>query len=220
MAQILCQVRIPHKSLIAADDVVNTFAFTGIADAEAMSTAALGMLKVFYNDLSAPQTTAVKNYLSFELNCGGARIKVYDWADPEPRVPILDESLGMTAATSTTDGALPGEVALGVSYLAAQESGVPAARRRGRIFLGPLRSSLLSGAADVASRPNAAARLQISLAAAQLASGTASCRWAVYSRRDQAFRQILNGYIDNAFDTQRRRGVAVTSRQAFTGGPT
>lgn len=218
MARIHCQVRIPHKNLISADDVVNTFNFQGIADAETMAPIALGLLNTFYNGLSTPQTVPIKNYLSFELNVAGTRVKIYDLADPEPRVPVLDESLGVTAPSSASGANLPAEVALGVSYQSEPVSGVSAARRRGRIYLGPLRGQVLEGSITAPSRPDSAARLQIALAAAGLASGPVGCRWCVWSRRNDAFYEIVGGYIDNAFDTQRRRGTGVSSRQGFTGG--
>lgn len=218
MARIHCQVRIPHKSNISADDIVNTFNFQGIAEADVMAPLALGLLATFYGGLNTPQTVPIKNYLSYELNVAGARIKVYDLADPEPRVPVLDESLGLTTATTFSGRNLPGEVALGVSYLSEPVSGVSAARRRGRIYLGPLRETVSDGAADGPARPGAAVRLQISLAASGLASGPLGCRWCVWSRTNDAFYEVESGYIDNAYDTQRRRGVAVTSRQGFSGG--
>lgn len=218
MARIHCQVRIPHKSLINEDAVINTFNFTGVADAETMAPLALGMLKVFYNDLSTPQVTRIKDLLSYELAVAGTRIKIYDLADPEPRVPILDESLGVTDATSSSNPNLPGEVCIGVSYRSEAESGVVAARRRGRIYLGPLRPTVSEGTTSSAARPSAAARLSIALAAAELASGPIGCQWAVWSRTNDAMYPIIGGYIDDAYDTQRRRGVRTSSRQGFSGG--
>lgn len=218
MGQILCQVRIPHRSLIGANDVVNTFNFTGIDNVEDQATVALGLIKVFYNDLTDLQTSAVKNYLSGELNPAGTRIKIYDASDPEPRVPILDESLGVTGPSPASTTNLPGEVAVGLSYTAAITSGVPAARRRGRIYLGPLNAGATEGVANAPQRPSSVFMLNLSRAAKGLSDGPIGTRWAVYSRRDDAFRPIVAGYVDNAFDTQRRRGVDATARIAFESG--
>lgn len=219
MANIMCQVRIPHRSLITADDVVNTFNFVGLSDAETMAPLALGLLADFYGGLNGIQIQRIKDMLSGELAVAGTRIKVYDHADPEPRVPILDESLGLTNATNAPFANLPGEVAIGISYHAEQVSGVAAARRRGRIYLGPLRNDALAGTGTTPSRPPVAMLVDLAQAARGLASGPSGCRWAVYSRRDEAFREIVGGHIDNAFDTQRRRGVETTLRQGFTAGP-
>lgn len=218
MAEIMTQVRIPARSLIPADDIVNTFNFVGTADAVTMAPLAREMVRAFYNDLASLQTEPVKNYLSGELNPSAAQIKIYDHADPEPRVPLYDGTLGVTGPAPVGTGNLPAEVAIALSYLAEQESGVPAGRRRGRIYIGPLRSGASEGSSATTTRPAGSALTNISRAAAELASGPIGCRWAVYSRRDEAFRQILNGYLDNAFDTQRRRGPDTTSRVAFTGG--
>lgn len=218
MGQIHCQVTLPHKSLIAADNVINTFNFTGVDDTEDQATAAVGIIKAFYNDLADTQVNPVKYYFSGEINFGGARIKIYDLADPEPRVPILDESLGTTNVTPGSSTNLPGEVAVCLSYSAAAESGVSAARRRGRIYLGPLCTTASTGTTAIAARPLAGMLLDMSKAAAELASGPVGTQWCVWSRVNNAFYPIVQGYLDNAFDTQRRRGVATTTRTGWTGG--
>lgn len=218
MGQIHCQVRIPHKSLIPADDAINTFNFTGVDNVEDQATVALGKLKTFYNDLSGTQTVRIKDMMSGELNFGGTRIKVYDLSDPEPRVPILDESLGVSNATPVTSANLPGEVAVALSYQAEAESGVAAARRRGRIFLGPLNTGFMTSTTTTASRPSGASCLAVAQAAEELSSGPVGTQWCVWSRVNAAFYPIVKGYIDNSFDTQRRRGVATTSRTAWEGG--
>lgn len=218
MGQIYCQVRIPHSSLIAADDVVNTFCFTGIDDVESQSEIALGLLDTFYSGLTDLQTEEVINYMSGELNYGGTRLKVYDLDDPEPRVPILDTAMALTgrAAESTTN--LPAEVAVCVSYQAAITSGVPAARRRGRIYIGPLNQGASTGTASAPARPAGAFMTNLSRAAKGLSDGPIGTRWCVWSRRDGAFRPITSGYIDNSFDTQRRRGADTTARTGFVSG--
>lgn len=218
MGQILCQVRIPHRNLLGSDDVVNTFNFTGVDNVEDQATQALGMLKVFYNDLTGLQAVAVKNWMSGELDFAATRIKVYDHADPEPRVPILDESLGVSANSPSASTNLPGEVSVAISYAAELESGEVQRRRRGRIFLGPLNTGISNSTGTTSARPSGPAQTALAIAAGELASGPLGTRWAVWSRANDAFYPIVGGYVDNSFDTQRRRGVATTTRVAFTGG--
>jgi len=54
-------------------------------------------------------------------------------------------------------------------------------------------------------------------------AGGLSVKWAVYSPTtdavdtiDNAFNDVLDGWVDNAFDTQRRRGPAATTRITWT----
>lgn len=219
MGQIHCQVTLPSKSLIAADSVVNTFSFTGVDNVEDQAVVALGKLKAFYNDVNTSGTpAALKTYFSGEINFAGARIKVYDASDPEPRVPILDESLGASAATPASASNLPAEVALCLSYAADIESGQKAARRRGRIYLGPLCTYASDGATGATARPNVNVIANMKVAAETLSDGPVGTQWCVWSRVANTYAIITHGYIDNAFDTQRRRGPDPTTRTGWTGG--
>jgi hypothetical protein len=87
-------------------------------------------------------------------------------------------------------------------------------RRRGRIYLGPLGSSSGGSTADGV-RPTDDFRTHIIAAAFRLQqavpTGTGGAL-AVFSHRDWVARQAQTGTVDNAFDTQRRRGVVSTSR--------
>jgi hypothetical protein len=48
------------------------------------------------------------------------------------------------------------------------------------------------------------------------AIASASWDWVVYSPTDDAYHEVANGWVDNAWDTQRRRGYKPTSRTTFT----
>lgn len=215
MGQIHCQVTFPHNSLIAADSVVNTFSFTGIDNVEDQAIVAKGKLLAFYNTVAAGQVNPIKAYLSSELALLSARIKVYDASDPEPRVPILDVALGTTSVTPLNTQNLPGEVALAASYAAEAESGVAAARRRGRIYLGPLNVGAGSGSGATPSRPTTQFRSDVAKACQALAGSPVGTLWAVWSRKNSAYYVITRGYVDDAWDTQRRRGVATTTRTGW-----
>lgn len=216
MPHIYAQVTIPHRSLVTADNVVNTFHFTGVDDVEDMTTAIYGRLADFYNDADSPQTLPLKNYLSGDLNPAGTRVKMYDWADPEPRVPVLDESLGVSAATPVDAENLPSEVSLCLSYLSAPESGGRPARRRGRLYLGSFNTGVLQGTSTSSSRPSTTFVGNVVAAGKRLATAnTLGAQWVVWSRRDSEAHEIVRGYVDNAWDTQRRRGVPSTSRSVW-----
>lgn len=213
MPTLFGQVIIPHKDLLAQDAVVNTFNFTGVDDIEDMSTAIYTRLKSFYQDTTSTSSRAVNQYMSNELNFPGARLKLYDASDPEPRVPVFDESMGLTQGNIYGGWPLPGEVAICSSYRAAAESGTNPRRRRGRIFIGPLNANASTQSPNIAARPSSDAISTIAEASLRLAeASTLGAAWVVWSRKNDSGSIIHSGYVDNAFDTQRRRGVEANSR--------
>lgn len=137
--------------------------------------------------------------------------KHYEVDDPEPRAPVLTGQ----ASLSPSGTPMPPEVALVLSFQADQASGVPQARRRNRIYL----PFLNTGAAGTDGRPSSATVTDVVTAADALlaASGptTADWVWVVYSPTDGLFEEVNNGWVDNEWDTQRRRGRKATSRTTF-----
>jgi hypothetical protein len=99
----------------------------------------------------------------------------------------------------------------------------PRARRRGRLYVGPLNVSALDEtfpAGDTAINPpfaNLVATAAQSLVS-RLPLIDPEAHWCVWSRRDAQLYALtdtedqLVGWIDDAFDTQRRRGRKATSR--------
>jgi len=124
-----------------------------------------------------------------------------------------------TLTSSAYNDCLPFEVALACSYYSLQP-GVPRGRSRGRIYIGPLNYgagtiTLHSGAPPT---PASSFMEELGTAAAELhgALGSYDVTWGVYSRVDEVLYPIEHGYIDNEFDTQRRRQVDATDRQLWT----
>jgi hypothetical protein len=141
--------------------------------------------------------------------------KFYKMSDPEPRTPFI--TLTMDPIAVGTSG-MPEEVAICLSYYATPASGESPARRRGRIFIGPLSQTAFdSSSVGTFSTPDPTARAAIASAAAVLADQSEAFQWAVYSPTDQIARQIIGGWVDNAFDTQRRRGRRATTRNTWIG---
>lgn len=198
------QVELPYISGLPEDVSVNTFhsPITTI-DGTIMGlvTVALG---TFY--------TSVAGQLSPVLE-GDMRIKVYDMADAEPRTPLFDGVVLNQFSTSGTP--MPEEVAICLSHRAAYDSGAPPARRRGRIYLGPLDAVTLATIADNRTRVapleletllDAWEQLHIDMIAAGAPLG-------VYSRADNVCRPVEAVFVDDSFDTQRRRGVVAQYRE-------
>ena len=142
----------------------------------------------------------------------GCMMKSYDMADPEPRAPVLT----FEGDLSPGGAPLPPEVSLVMSFQAAQSSGVPQARRRNRVYL-PFYNAAANG---IDGRPDSTTITPVITAATNLlaASGPTSSdwQWIVRSPTDNTIDIVDNGWVDNEWDTQRRRGRPSTSRSTFS----
>ena len=138
--------------------------------------------------------------------------KLYDRDDPTPRAPIAEGLWGFMVAPAGNP--LPPEVALCLSFEGLPTSGIPQARRRGRIYLGPLD---VDGLAPVG-RPTTTVvnRLVAAGEVLRLASvAAASWTWCVFSVVNDVNVPISRGWVDDEYDTQRRRGRVATVRTVF-----
>jgi len=103
----------------------------------------------------------------------------------------------------TADG--PREVALCLSFYSSTNQ----KRRRGRLYLPMAGSGRLAGA-----RPSAATMTAALAVATRLATaGPGTCSWCVHSGVDHVLRPVSSAWVDDEWDTQRRRGMKGTTRQ-------
>lgn len=216
MGHALAQIIIPFSTLIPEDVSVNTFHFSGSDTVSDAAPTIKARLKDFY-DLAPASTVPLKNFYAGNCVFSSARIKVYDMDAPEPRVPVIDEGLGASNATPSGSKNLPSEVAICASFRAAAASGSPAARRRGRVYLGPLADGCVTTGTTAPARPNTSALTTVAQVCDRLAeASTANVLWTVYSRVDNQWRNVVAGWVDDAFDTQRRRGQSAVSRTTWS----
>jgi hypothetical protein len=210
----MVQARFQRDNGLPEDVVINTFhfqtnnpGFVTVAEAQAASQA----VQDFYKATNAPQSVSVSNFLSQVLATSGHETRVYDMGDIQPRAPIFTSIFTIVAGS----GYMPSEVALCLSYRGALVSGTSPARRRGRIYLGPLTSSVPSTVDTGDARPNSQT-IGVMNAAALALMGLTGLSWVVASQPDPAqayvLTEIVTAWVDNAFDTQRRRGAAPTMR--------
>nr|CRY97802.1 hypothetical protein [uncultured prokaryote] len=199
MADYEAQCTIYPVTNVAEDASTNVWSFVAV-DSDELADIAIA-LGEFYDDMYLwyPETVRQNNHL----------IKIYDRADPVPRAPQYQTTFNLTGAPSGIP--LPPEVALCLSFQAVPISGTPQARRRGRTYFGPN----LSGANATPGIPstsliNALATAGEALKAASDAALNWS--WGVWSTVDEQTSIIHEGWVDNAWDTQRRRGVDSTAR--------
>lgn len=219
------QVTIPLDSGVTKDVIVNTFYF----DADSDLVAVPGDLH--FDGIESLLTTfyqAIDGVIFGQNIASPAHVKVYNMRDALPRVPQHEFDIALAPLASGIDLCLPNEVALCCSFKAAPGSGLNAKRRRGRVYLGPIHYAASEMVASQC-RPTAAARDAVRDAAGVMAAGfntgapaDTSVRWAIYSPTtdatstvDDAFNDVAAGWVDNAFDTQRRRGAAPTLRDTF-----
>lgn len=200
-------VALPKTTGIPEDTATNTWHFdTSSPPTSLQMTDVTTALTSFYQAVDAYYATNVATACS---------ITYYDLADPTPRVPLRTDAMTLAPAGGNP---LPEEISVCLSYQAAKISGVPQARRRGRIYLGPFGQTVLGTTAVTSDRPLAAAVTAIANAATALATATAGAvvPWVIYSPTNGSGAVVTDGWVDNAFDTQRRRGVAATSRTLWT----
>jgi len=200
-----------HQSGLPQDQAVNVWHFNSAAATAAEAEDASDLVVAWYNTNDG-NGNAPREFLSPVLS-GDWLTKVYNLDDAEPRVPMFEDSGSF--AVGPTDP-MPSEVAVCLSFQGNSTSGDNQARRRGRIFLGPLDVSASDAA--VPPRPNAAL-IETMRAAANnvlLPSNGGDPEWCVYSRVSDTGWPVTNGWIDNAFDTQRRRGEDANARTTFS----
>lgn len=213
--QLHVQVVCPKDSGIAKDAIVNNFSFQiadGVGDAD-WTIAITTRLREFYTSFGAR--------MGGTLNWPGSKLKIYDRADPVPRVPVYDGTFGM--GDFAPPAQLPDEVALCLSFHGQFASGIKSARRRGRVFLGPWAASQVEPTGGTNGRPLAALVDAVKAAADtlmgyndDLIGGVANgVQWGVRTDQDDLTAPVVGGWVDNSWDTQRRRGLAPSFKTGF-----
>lgn len=211
---ILAQVTVAPNSGVSKDTVANTFHFTteGTAVARDHTTDIRDAIKAFYNASVAPK---ISTYLSDQYAWTNARIRLYDLADGEPRAPYYDvhDTLGDPGSVTS----LPSQVSCCLSYQGTPTSGLVQARRRGRLYIGPLNTNVVSSGDLTRPSGNFVTALLAAAAGLWASGGDTTWRWVVYSRQGTGqTTRPTQAWVDDRFDVQRRRAVIVTSRSSTT----
>lgn len=138
----------------------------------------------------------------------------YDMSDPEPRTPIAGpDNITLTPTGGT---AYPSDLCICLSYRADYPSGANRARRRGRLYLGPVLASTGAAVTGQGVRVTAGAITNISTAVAFLhTTQTTPVTWAMWSETDGVARPIVEYSVDNGFDVRRSRDNPNTTRTVF-----
>lgn len=234
-------VSLPRVSGIAADAVQNSFWFAmdDTTDYDSVEyTAITDRLITFFNtNPGLPATAGIANYLAAAISrvSNAARMVVYAGDTIDPRDPLGSPRFSRNWTVGAMAGGAVGQVAetaLVLSYHAdltdIPETQTnpspppatirPAAHRRGRIYIGPPNSGAVveNGGSLFEVVPSPGVLNAMAGAAADLlAANSSDWTWMVASQATGTEYPIVGGFVDNAFDTQRRRGHEASSRQLW-----
>lgn len=170
---------------------------------------------------------AISTYLSANLSNGSTAWNVSMWQIPISGqgplgAPIV--AMDLAGASNQVATGLPGEVSICLSMqgsiVGVPEAGAggtrPASRRRNRVFLGPFNTTTL--AEDPTTKdvgPSAVVRTAIVDAyKLHMVQDQIADNWrpVVFSRANWDTHPVVTAWVDNAFDTQRRRGPDPTAK--------
>jgi hypothetical protein len=169
------------------------------------------MLRDFYTATAPDAQASITEYFSRESMTGKWTIKVYNLSDAKPRYPVYTDTDTLTLPATSN---LPTEVAAVMSFQGVRIAGEKQSKRRNRVYLGPW-----------AVTANYSGYVTDSLVETILFSGKELIKaseasdqwdWVIYSPTDNEVIAIENGWVDNGWDTQRRRGTRATARGTFS----
>jgi hypothetical protein len=214
MALIKAQVTYPYRTNLPKDVATNTFWFytDGAGSFEGDCTIIAAALTEFLEDV---YTQGISSYINTNLiSCN-----FYDMSQAPPRVPY---TVLLTPGGLVTNATIvPTEVACVLSFEALPASGQVQARRRGRVYLPGIGAALQwtasSATAPYFPRFAPAFLTTVTTAAETLATtlgigGSPGLYWGVYSQTTESLSPVVQGWVDESPDTQRRRSVDATTR--------
>jgi len=220
MPDILATVTMPFTTGLPEDVAINTFAFADTND-PGLTADITDLLVDFYTfDVGGLN---IGNFISevVDRNTNACKVELAEIVDAGPTVDVgpifYTDTFTMTPANDGSGAvSLPLEVAV-VNSVRNSDGAGSVARRRGRQYIGPLDMSAINTTGPY---PLVASALIALLSnrsdALQAASVVADCPWSVWSRTAGTLFPIDSGFIDNEFDTQRRRGVDATARTSWS----
>lgn len=197
-----------------------------VGDSVAHSDASLApdLAAIFRDDFweHSDGTFAPRSFLSPALSLT-VDVKVFDLtghlSGTPHGSPISVSSFTLDSVSSANP--LPEEVAIALS-IHGDLTGIPesdgatrpAARRRGRLFLGPWSQDAVAGPIGGHVYVNIPLQNTLVAAASNLLDAlfAADLQWHVWSRANAAVYPVVGGWLDNAFDTIRSRGADASGR--------
>lgn len=227
----LARVTLHQTSGLPEDDIVQDYAYTfpSGTPANADFSALRGHIVDFLATDATGPTSAPSKWMSGIVDrTTSAQFDVYAVPDTVGNLgsPVYSSSFGPLSALVGTASNLPSECAVVLSYNAdltgvLEESGTtrPRARRRGRLYVGPLNQRVIDASDPTAiPRPTANFLTALRVGAKDYLFDAAALdgwEWAVWSRADWTMRDVVAVSTDDAFDTIRSRGEDATARTSL-----
>ena len=232
MSLIKVQTVLERTSALPEDRVVMDMYFgTGPADQSLVTVALIEAALLDFWQGSRTTALSLSGYLATDVSRGvlSAHRRYYG---KEPGEADFGSPLivnGWTPGAPPSATGLPDEACVCLSYHGdltdiSEEDGAtrPASRRRGRIYFGPLYAGAVSTGAGLPTRPLGALVSDLLDAADDLlAASEAAATWSwvcahASGTAGWSVVPVVGGWVDNAWDTQRRRGMSATTRQTFS----
>lgn len=220
----LVRATMSAASGLPEDTIINDFAFHFAAELDGPAADTVTQwIDDFYN-VGNGANEPIAGYLGEQIDRGATHLMAFYEITSGPLGAPVFEVPWLGPGNPAVGTNYPTEVAAVASFHAtlvgqSEEVGAtrPRARRRGRIYLGPLTTGSVQDATAASPVLSTALRDAMAFAMAELRD-TSLSTWSVWSRADEILRPVVGGWTDNAFDTQRRRGTAATNR-AVWGNP-
>lgn len=228
MATVLTTLAFESVSGKPEDRFVNNWVCTtptaGFVEAEWFQFVA--DLDLFYNAVDPGTNRSIANLMgtqisrAFSVHTASAYLIDGHLDGSDHGSPVSRQAFHLLGATAGMTN-LPSEMAICLSFHAAyandpefQGLARPRARDRGRVFLGPMNNGGMSQDANNVPIIGIAYRDTIEAAAVALMNRP-NHAWSVWSRKNAAVEPVVGGWIDDAWDIQRRRGEAARTRTTW-----
>lgn len=206
-----CQAVFKHISGLPQDVFINNWVFRndgqiegGLSGGDAAADKILRVLRAFYTEAEPKTGRSIVSFLSPAV-VSPLELRVYNLGQPPPREQIRRE---LPLPPRSASG-YPAEVCATLSYFAGRNL----ARRRGRIFLGPLGVGVGTMTSDGRVRIDGNFLETVLGRAENVLRTSENVKWCIVSQADAAAHIINNIWMDDAFDTQRRRGEKAGDRR-------
>jgi hypothetical protein len=201
MAVARFQVSVPFAPDLPENVVVNTLYFNDTFPAVTLDPAGTD-----WTQLANDVATLWQNNVTGSGTLRPIRVKVYDAKGTPPNDPLVDITKNPTGTLVTPT--IPTEIAMCLSFKGGQRPW-----QRGRIYLPCFIMGGMNTGGVLGSRPTQAQMDQCLLLADGLAGiGGLNIDWSVFSRKLSTQYKVTTAWADDAWDTQRRRGLAPTRR--------
>lgn len=213
VAQAQVRVTLKANGGMPRDHVVNTWAVQG-ATPGTNDASIVNAFVGFYNDVQPGASLSVASFISpLVQRANGIEVELIEDPQTVPAVPYHTAVASLGAANSDP---LPMEIAVCLSFKDAQyaTSDFPG-RHRGRVYIGPLCEDAMTNTSSVVPPYPSDAFVSVLIDAAEdlfTTAGSLGFEWAIWSRAAASFFNVDGGWVDNDFDTQRRRQRAASSR--------